>query len=303
MITQVSRQLGHEIVLNVHLVIGSEISVLVDSGIADMGGEILSMIDATSAGRSAVRFIVNTHSHHDHMGANGLLKAELGCIVAAPPALAHWHRDFDRHLAEFTDPADAGVVIPPVELAELRSTLDREHSVELHLGDGSEIDLGGDVLLRCIELPGHVRGEVGFLEASSGTLIIGDVLIGLDWPFFHGYVDTALMRGSLERLDQHLRSGAVLAVRPAHYPVMTAKEATAVVHRIMSTVEEIAAETEIAARSLGSFSARQMRDRLCERFGKAKDFRALAVANAHLLDLVGQGQLRALAGGRYELST
>jgi glyoxylase-like metal-dependent hydrolase (beta-lactamase superfamily II) len=294
-----SRDLSAEVVLNVHLVAGPELAVFVDSGISAMYDDLLGLIDQAGVPRSAVRLILNTHSHHDHIGSNGLLRSSLGCLVAAPAAFARWHSDFAFHYEEFAN-AYPDILEDRLEQREdILSSLGSPHHVDLHLREGSQVALGDGVDLTCLELPGHMSAEVGFIEAKTGVLLLGDVLTGTTWSFFHGYVDVAQYRRTLDRLRDLMSGGAVDEVHAAHYPILSAQGGREVVAAIAHLIDSVEAEVFDVVQRTGSASVSCIWEAVCNKMNKNRDFRALNVVTAHVRDLVHRGVLVEESSGRF----
>ncbi len=142
----------------------------------------------------ALRFIVSTHRHWDHIGDNAEAVVATGATLAVHLA--------DRHGLEQPDPMSAPFPIPPSVPA-------------LDLAEGSRIRFG-DVDLTVLHTPGHTEGSVCLLSQEDRVLISGDTLFAGGW----GRTDLAggdaeMMVDSLARLAT-LEDG--LAVLPGHGP-------------------------------------------------------------------------------------
>src|SRR5262245_779724 len=103
-IYQTRTQLSDAIPLYVPLVKGTEYAVWIDSGVKAMAAQFAAAMQSAGVADSALRFILHTHSHHDHIGCDSQLKAQTGCLVVAHPRYAAWHSDFERHYQEFARP-------------------------------------------------------------------------------------------------------------------------------------------------------------------------------------------------------
>jgi len=57
--------------VRVTLVNGSDFGVLIDTGTSAMAPAILELIQESAGTFDRVRLIINTHAHHDHIGATG----------------------------------------------------------------------------------------------------------------------------------------------------------------------------------------------------------------------------------------
>lgn len=126
-------------------------------------GEAAPVLDALARCGRRLDWILNTHHHRDHTGANLALKAATGCRIAGA--------DLDRHR------------IPGIDLA---------------LADGDTFRLGesrADVLLTT----GHTTGHLCYWFARDRALFSGDTLFLMGCGrLMEG--DAAMMLASLSRL-------------------------------------------------------------------------------------------------------
>jgi hydroxyacylglutathione hydrolase len=145
----------------------------------------------------ALRFIVSTHRHWDHIGDNADAVVATGAKLAAHIA--------DRHGLEHPDPMSAPFAIPPSVPA-------------LDLAEGSRIRFG-EVDLAVLHTPGHTEGSVCLLSNDERLLISGDTLFAGAWG------RTDLPGGDEEAMIESLSRLALLdpglAVLPGHGPDTT----------------------------------------------------------------------------------
>jgi glyoxylase-like metal-dependent hydrolase (beta-lactamase superfamily II) len=87
--------------VRVTLVNGGDFAVLIDTGTTAMAPAILELIRENAGTLDRVRLIINTHAHHDHIGANHQVKLACGALLAAPRETIGWIEDFDTHYREF----------------------------------------------------------------------------------------------------------------------------------------------------------------------------------------------------------
>jgi ribonuclease/clavin/mitogillin len=138
---------------NCYLIYTSEELLIIDPGslYEDEQQALAACIDSLVSEGRAVREIVLTHMHPDHVGGVNALQAHLGesVMVAA-------HR--------LTAEPLAGSV-----------------RVDRFIEDGDMINLDGlpQISLRAMHTPGHARGHLCFYEECTGTLISGDNIVGL----------------------------------------------------------------------------------------------------------------------------
>lgn len=126
-------------------------AVVIDPG--DEAGRIIGELDRLSL---EVVYILNTHAHFDHIGANAALVRSTG----APLAI----HELDLPLLKERGGArQFGVEIPA------------SPEPDLLLTEGSEVSFGNHTL-RTLFTPGHTPGHVSFYEESAAALFDGDVL-------------------------------------------------------------------------------------------------------------------------------
>ena len=103
-------------------------------------GEAGPVDAALSAEGWTLTHILNTHHHHDHVGANEELKARWGCRIVGPRA-------------------DAA----------------RIPGIDRRVGDGDTVTLGGRTA-RVFDVPGHTRGHIAYWFEGDAAVFVGDTL-------------------------------------------------------------------------------------------------------------------------------
>jgi glyoxylase-like metal-dependent hydrolase (beta-lactamase superfamily II) len=151
---------------------GDELT-LVDTGIPGSGAAIESAIGSLGLPRSAVRRIVITHGHEDHMGSAAEIRAWDGVPVYAhqadAPVVRGERRRAEPIITEFERPyweqvSELGISsleIPP-------STVDTE------LRGGEDLDFGDGA--RVLSIPGHTPGSIAIHLPAHGVLFAGDAV-------------------------------------------------------------------------------------------------------------------------------
>ena len=89
---------------NIAVQVGAEGVLVVDTGLAQMSGQVLAAIRTLSD--KPIRWIVNTHVHPDHTGGNEAL-AKAGSTVAGQPAVVIAHENALSRMTEADVPAVA----------------------------------------------------------------------------------------------------------------------------------------------------------------------------------------------------
>jgi glyoxylase-like metal-dependent hydrolase (beta-lactamase superfamily II) len=171
------------------LIRGGEAAV-VDLGTPGSGGSIEAGLQAAGVGWNAVRHVILTHQHSDHVGA---------ASEVAPKVTAG---------SLYSGAADVAGINSPTPVKPLN--------------DGDEI-FG----LRIIGTPGHTSGHISVFDPSVGVLVAGDALrtnatglVGPDPRYTYDEAQAAASVRKLATLD-------VRTILPGHGNPMTAGAAEA----------------------------------------------------------------------------
>jgi hydroxyacylglutathione hydrolase len=159
----------------------------------DTATPCVEWLTATLAERGwALKLIISTHRHWDHIGDNAAVVAATGAKIAAHVLDRHGLAQPGGHGAPFPIPPS----VAAVELAE-----------------GSRIRFG-DIKLEVLHTPGHTEGSVCLLANGERLLFTGDTL------FAGGWGRTDLPGGSDEEMVDSLarlsRLPTDLRVLPGH---------------------------------------------------------------------------------------
>jgi hydroxyacylglutathione hydrolase len=147
--------------------------------VIDPGGHAGRILKAVKESGLAIRYVLNTHCHFDHIQAN----AEIVAATGAPLAL---------HPAELPIlQAKGGAAL--FGLPEIESPLP-----DVELEDGQELVVGA-LRFQVLHTPGHSPGGVTFYLEKEGAAFDGDVL------FAGGVGRTDLPGGDLETMVRSIR--------------------------------------------------------------------------------------------------
>ena len=102
-----------------------------------------------------VKYLINTHGHFDHVGANKRMKEVTGAEIAVHPDDEPMFQELSRSAMMFGLSAENS---PPADI---------------RLNDGDEITFG-EITLKVIHTPGHSKG--GICLYTKGYLFAGDTL-------------------------------------------------------------------------------------------------------------------------------
>ena len=151
--------------------IKGERTALVDGGITPLAPLIKQEF---SSPERRLTYVLLTHSHFDHVGCLGLIRKlsprviVVGSLEAAnilaKPKVHEFIQDMSRGQEEAL--GLSGEV--PLEFEDLK--------VDMVLGEGETIDLGGVLSVEVILTPGHTRCSVSYLLKPDGVLFGGEVL-------------------------------------------------------------------------------------------------------------------------------
>lgn len=164
--------------------------------VIDPGGDVDEILGELKAKGLTVRYIINTHGHFDHVGADNSLKEACSAKVAIHGQDVNLLTDAHEHGIFF------GVNTP------------RQAQPDMLLEDGSVIESNG-LKLKVIHTPGHTRGGICLYSEADNALFTGDTL-------FAGSVGrTDFEGGSYEELMTSIRKkilplGDNVAVLPGH---------------------------------------------------------------------------------------
>lgn len=300
-IYRASIELAPGIPLHVHLVTGTHYAVWIDSGVKSMFPLLRQTMKEAGISNDDLRFILHTHSHHDHMGCNAQLQDATGCLIAAHPHYAAWHADFERHYQEFARPFPHLIADTPALREEVLDILDAPRPLDLFVDEGVQFNLGGGVSLRAISFPGHLLAEFGWLEESTATLILGDAITGLDWPLFHSHLSVQDYRNTLEKIRQTVRDWQVDHVLFAHFPPLRAGEVEGLLAKAAAYIDEIEVTLLriLAARETATLAV--LWEETCRRLERLQEFRSLNMIYAHVQDLLTRKIIRQVEQETYQL--
>lgn len=123
--------------------------------IVDPGDDADRILMALAKAELKAKYLVNTHGHFDHVGANKRMKEVTGALICIHPGDEPMLTELSRSAAMFGLSAENS---PPADLL---------------LNDGDEVEFG-EITLKIIHTPGHSPG--GICLYTEGHLFAGDTL-------------------------------------------------------------------------------------------------------------------------------
>ncbi len=163
--------LGHVRGANTFLLAGGGELTLVDSGMGGNAQTVTAQIQEAGFSLSALRTVVLTHAHTDHIGSAAEIARRSGAKILA-------HR-LEVPYIEGRARLPAGSALQRIFLrfadAAMRPRIPLR--VDRPLEDGDRIEAPG---MRIVFLPGHTPGSIGLYQPERKLLICGDALFNLN---------------------------------------------------------------------------------------------------------------------------
>jgi hydroxyacylglutathione hydrolase len=150
-----------------------------EGAVIDPGGNPKRILKAVEESGLAIRYVLNTHCHFDHMGANAAVVAATG----APLAL---------------HPAELPILQARGGAAWFGVPVNESPMPDVALEDGQVLEVG-TLRFRVLHTPGHSPGGVTFYLEEEGVAFDGDVL------FQMGVGRTDLPGGDWDTLVRSIR--------------------------------------------------------------------------------------------------
>jgi glyoxylase-like metal-dependent hydrolase (beta-lactamase superfamily II) len=230
---------------NVTVWTGADALVVVDAGSAASAEQLLEALPRAPAG--ATRFLINTHWHPDHTGANESLGRAGVAVVAHDNVRRRMGMPQSVPAYDLKVPAAPGVALPVVTFDE---------TLSLHL-NGDRLSL--------LHVPSaHTDGDVLAWWEEANVLHLGDLYYADGYPFLD-LASGGSLAGLIAALETALsRADAQTLVVPGHGPVGRRADLTAyrdmlvAVGRAVRTLIEQgrSAEEVVAARPTEAYDAR-----------------------------------------------
>lgn len=207
---------------NTVALVGPDGALLVDTEFAQVAPRLKAALAKMNAGN--VRYVISTHYHGDHTGANAAFHADGAVIIG--------QYNCRLRMTESRYSAMTGTTSPPAPAASL-PTITYRTDLTLYL-DGEEVELTH-------KQPAHTDGDTIVYFHHANVVHMGDVFVNNLYPYIdlgaNGTVD-----GYLPVIDEVLaRIDDKTQVVPGHGPVATRQELKAYRDMIQTVRDRVAA--------------------------------------------------------------
>lgn len=183
--------------VNAFVVATDEGPVLVDAGMPKRAEKIRRGVREAGHDPDAVRHVLVTHHHEDHVGSLAALRE--GTTVWVHPSDAPKVTGEEPRPGPFTGP------LMKIVISGVRRVSGMHHveptSVDRRIDEGDELPGG----IRAVHTPGHTAGHLSFLLADRRVLIAGDAagnMRKLSTPFPYFTEDMAEAKRSIAKLAE-----------------------------------------------------------------------------------------------------
>ena len=268
--------------LYVYAVKGKNYSILIDTGIKDMKDQIIDLCKETGN----VRNVLITHAHADHIGCNKAVKEYTNAQFFAAGALP-WIEDLEIHYREFCIPNEH-LPDSAQQREEIMGLMDGAVHIDSVIAEGTKFRPSDDIELTTVELPGHKLEEVGFLDEKTGTLFMGDVLLAVAAPFFHGFQTARGFRNTLNRIEEMINSGKINRILTAHHPPLGKVEAIKSLNDARHFLNEV---EEAVISSADGVEFHELWKSVCKKLNRQLEFRGYAMLEVQVQELIEEKKL------------
>jgi len=163
-----------------YVIVGKDDILLFDTGFDQSIREtLIPYFKENNLSLSKVRYAINSHSDYDHTGGNGAVKelmpnALICCGERDRPMIEDLQVMIDDRYNEFAQ--DHGFA-ESQEAIDFIRTVAFETRIDIGFAGNERIDLG-ERMVEILHTPGHSWGHLSVLDEQTGTVIIGDAVLG-----------------------------------------------------------------------------------------------------------------------------
>ena len=221
-----------------YLIVGSQKSLLIDTGLGI--GNIEKVVQELS---SVPLVVINTHTHHDHVGDNW--RFEQGLIGINCEFAKKNEQDLLYEAQnEVKDEAISKQHLP--EGFDCKTYRIKTFSFAKYISDDEIINLGDERNIRVIFAPGHTPDSLALLDIQERLLFVGDIFY--QGPVYLYRPETNLEEyiQSVEKLVQVIKDNNVELVVPSHN---TPTVDSNVMARVLEAIKKVQQGKAVAKRT------------------------------------------------------
>ncbi len=261
------------------IIVRKNSAVLIDTGLKKTYNNTVEALKKLGISNDQVKCIVNTHSHHDHIGSNCELKSLYGCPVFSHHSAVPWIENHELQFREFLCRFQ-NELSPENHLEQFFfENLGRPCKVDQTFENDFEIQSGAG-WLKCIHTPGHSSDSISVFDQQTNSIITGDSLMGdgvaNTFPQYDNFSEYCHSITDIRKMN-------VNNIFTAHFnPVSGTKcknfldSCEEPVKRMENTIREIIDNEEKVRSRLN------IAETLCSRYNKTLNIQTLYTVNAHL---------------------
>lgn len=172
---------------------------LIDSGFVAHAQETVALAEKYT---DDVAWVVNTHWHSDHVGANHLFQQAGSAIIGSQ-----------------SDADDLGRRSPDCCVAEYLDQPVPQYIIDRRVDDGERLLLG-DFEWDVLAVPGHTPGHLALWNSDQQVLVVGDMLSAYDVGWVNVMLDgTEALDSAIESVGR-LRELDARLILPGHGPLI-----------------------------------------------------------------------------------
>ena len=151
-------------------------ALLVDSGPEKAAAEIFNLLKELGLAETDLQFLINTHSHPNHIGGNGPIKSRAHCQIVAHPEAVPRIEDHTLLLNEVYD--QFGQYWPATDAFKMHffETLGQPGRVDAPARFERPFGQAPFEEIQLIPLPGHQNDCLGVFFPREGLLFAGDAV-------------------------------------------------------------------------------------------------------------------------------
>jgi glyoxylase-like metal-dependent hydrolase (beta-lactamase superfamily II) len=274
--------------------------LLVDTGINTTPADvIMPWFEAHGLDIAELDYVLISHADVDHCGGNGAIReAAPNAVFMAGAQDVQWIENRSRMIAErygwYAAHGEA-VDYDADTKAFLISALGPDVPIDRPLEGGETIELGPNLTVEVLALPGHSEGHVGLWEPQTRSAIVIDAVLGdgllnmqgevIHPPPYFGAAD-------YERTIAKVRELNPARLLTAHYNVMEGEQVTAFLDCSQGFVDRARAAVRDELEERGEASLAEMLEALNPVLGPFTSFpnELAGPILDHLVELTGKSQ-------------